>query len=222
MSTLRVSQFSIPQTVSLRERVRQLLLAQIMSGELVPEEVYSVAQLAAGLDVSPTPIREAVLDLASKDLLVIHKNRGFSVPPTTPEELEELHKIRLLLEVPSTVEAGLKMSQQEAEQTRVIAESTVEAAQANDLANYIERDRRFHEAFLLPLAMPHLTELIMNYRNRARLRGLRAKLGSKEIVTASQDHIALVDAALAKDEALLHKIITNHIEATKSRWAEAG
>lgn len=222
MSQLRLSQFSIPQTVSLRERVRQLLLAQIMSGEFVPEEIYSVAQLAAGLDVSPTPIREAVLDLASKDLLVIHKNRGFSVPATTPEELEELHKIRLLLEVPSTVEAGLKMGEQHAQETRAIAEATVQAAQSNDLVSYVEGDRRFHQAFLAPLAMPHLTELIMNYRDRARLRGLRARLGSSEIVAASKEHIALVDAALARDEVLLHTIITNHVESTKTRWSEAG
>ncbi|MBA8909884.1 GntR family transcriptional regulator [Aminobacter ciceronei] len=212
---------AITQAPSLRERVRQILLAQIMSGELMPGEVYSVGQFAAMLKVSPTPIREAVLDLARSNYLEIHKNVGFSIPEVTPEELEELHKIRMLLEVPATVEAGMLMDQGHIKHLTAIAEATVEAAHSSDVVAYIDVDRRFHSTFLEPLRMPHLSELIINYKDRARLRGLRAKLGSREIVAAATQHLELVTAASRRDENALKRIITDHIESTRSRWQGA-
>ncbi|MBE1207967.1 GntR family transcriptional regulator [Aminobacter carboxidus] len=212
---------AITQAPSLRERVRQILLAQIMSGELTPGEVYSVGQFAATLKVSPTPIREAVLDLARDNFLEIHKNVGFSIPEVTAEELEELHKIRMLLEVPATVEAGMLMNQGHVKHMTTIAEGTVEAAHSSDVVAYIDVDRRFHATFLEPLRMPHLSELIINYKDRARLRGLRSKLGSREIVAAANQHLELVAAASRRDENALKKIITDHIESTRSRWQDA-
>lgn len=214
----RSDSMPILQAPSLRESVRQILLAQIMSGELTPGEVYSVAQFAAVLKVSPTPIREAVLDLAGDNFVTIHKNRGFSVPDITADELEELHKIRMLLEVPATVEAGMLMQQDQARRVMALAERSVEAAQSSDLVAYIDADRAFHSAFLEPMRMPHLSELIINYRDRARLRGLRARLGSDETVAAANQHLDLVAATSRKDEAGLRKIITEHIESTRSRW----
>lgn len=218
MSDDMMGRLAIPQTVSLRESVLQILLAQIMTGDLAPGEIYSVAQFATTLKVSPTPIREAVLELANKNLLVIHKNRGFSVPEVTIEELEELHKIRLLLEVPATVEAGMLMDEKHARSVERIAKQTVQAACSDDLVSYIDVDRRFHTAFLQPLRMPHLTELVMNYRDRARLRGLESRLGSDLLIAASKQHGEMVEASLAKDEVALKRIISDHIQATRTRW----
>jgi DNA-binding GntR family transcriptional regulator len=68
--------------------------------------------------------------------------------------------------------------------------------------------------------MPMLVRLIMDYRDRARLIGLRARLGSDEIIEAAREHIALVDAAVARDEAALSRIIANHLEMTRKRSLE--
>lgn len=207
----------IPKSTTLRESAVQILLAKIMSGDFSDGEIYSVSKIASLLGISPTPVREAVLELADKGLVTIQKNRGFIVPQLTKSEVEELHHIRVLLEVPSTVRAGMLMDAQTASEARAIGESTVESAHSGDLVTYVELDRKFHRTFLSPLAMPSLVRLIMDYRDRARLRGLSARLGSDEIVAAALEHSALTEAALARDEALLEKIITGHLEMTRLR-----
>jgi DNA-binding GntR family transcriptional regulator len=66
MTELMFKPGAIPKQVTLRESAAQILLAQIMSGELKEGEIYSVAMVASNLGISPTPVREAVLELADK------------------------------------------------------------------------------------------------------------------------------------------------------------
>lgn len=207
----------IPKQVTLRESAAQILLAQIMSGELAEGQIYSVAMIAAGLGISPTPVREAVLELADKGLVTVQKNRGFTVPVLTRPMIEELHHIRVLLEVPSTVQAGLLLGPAQLEALRKIAGATVEAARNGELVSYVELDRKFHGHFLDALEMPILLRAIMEYRDRCRLRGLRGRLRSEETLAAATQHVALVDAAAARDEAELQRIIAHHLELTRRR-----
>src|SRR5690606_38422227 len=220
MTELMFKSGAIPKQVTLRESAAQILLAQIMSGELKEGEIYSVAMVASNLGISPTPVREAVLELADKGLLTVHKNRGFTVPVLPRSMMEEIHHIRFLLEAPSTVRAGMMLGDTDVAELREIAEMTVEAARSGELISYVELDREFHGRFLSVLEMPMLVRLIMDYRDRARLIGLRARLGSDEIIEAAREHIALVDAAVARDEAALSRIIANHLEMTRKRSLE--
>ena len=55
--------------ISLRERVVKLVRADIVSGRSGPGTMYSVPTLAAELEVSTTPVREALLDLAGSGFL---------------------------------------------------------------------------------------------------------------------------------------------------------
>jgi DNA-binding GntR family transcriptional regulator len=138
----------------------------------------------------------------------------------TRSMMEEIHHIRFLLEAPSTVRAGMMLGDADVAELREIAEMTVEAARSGELVSYVELDREFHGRFLAVLEMPMLVRLIMDYRDRARLIGLRARLGSDEIIEAAREHIALVDAAVARDEAALSRIIANHLEMTRKRSLE--
>lgn len=205
-------------TESLRERVRGILRSQIMTGEIVPGSLYSVSQFAETLGVSPTPVREAVLDLANSGLLEIRRNRGFVVPEVTETGLEELHRIRALLEIPSMVDASKRMRPGDLEACRALAEKTIVAAASGNLIEWIESDRRFHSAYLQPLGMPHLVSLIMTYRDRARLRGLRSKMGSAELVKSASEHVTFVDLAASGESDKLKELITQHIEQTRIRW----
>ena len=217
MDTVTVSAGPIPKSLSLRESARQVLLAQIMSGEIIAGEIHSVSKVAEALGISPTPVREAVLDLADKGLVVIHKNRGFIAPVVTRAEVQELHFIRSLLEIPATVRAGMLVPAARKDELYGLANDTIGAASAGDLVRYIDLDRRFHSVFLEPLSMPQLVRLIMTYRDRSRLRGLRARLGTSEIISAAHEHVELVDAAVARNRRELTKVITKHLEGTLRR-----
>ena len=76
----------------------------VITGQMQPDQLYSVPRLATELGVSATPVREALLDLAREGLLEAVRNRGFRVVSLSLGELNDIFAIRLLLEVPSVGE----------------------------------------------------------------------------------------------------------------------
>ena len=79
---------------SLRERVVKLVRADIVSGRSGPGTMYSVPALAAELEVSTTPVREALLDLTNSGFLTPIRNRGFRVEGMTRADLDHLFDAR--------------------------------------------------------------------------------------------------------------------------------
>ena len=86
---------------SLREQAVRMLRTSIVTGELEEDHFYSVGEFADRFGVSATPVRDAVGELASHGLVKIVRNRGFIVPKLTEADLDEIHELRILLEVPA-------------------------------------------------------------------------------------------------------------------------
>jgi len=72
-----------------------------MSGEMRPGSIYSAPALGALLGVSPTPVREAMLDLTKEGLVEVVRNKGFRVVNLSESDLADLAELRYLLEVPT-------------------------------------------------------------------------------------------------------------------------
>ena len=83
---------------SLREEITELLRAAVMAGELEPGVTYSAPSLAEQFGVSATPVREAMLDLEKEGLVEIVRNKGFRVTSPSPEELDDVTELRVLVE----------------------------------------------------------------------------------------------------------------------------
>ena len=137
-----------PQRHSVRAQILDALRAALVSGELAPGEVYSAPALASRFGVSPTPVREAMQQLASEGAVETIPNRGFRVAEHSPRDLDELTEVRALLEVPAVLRLARTVQPERWEELRPAAEATLEAAARGDLAAYAESDRGFHRAVL--------------------------------------------------------------------------
>lgn len=80
------------------------LRERIVSGQLSPGVRLSQQQLAEELEVSRTPLREALQRLATEGLVVGQANRGMVVAPAPLSDVEDAYALRLLVE-PATVAA---------------------------------------------------------------------------------------------------------------------
>lgn len=80
------------------ERIYTALRSMLLFGELQPGRDVTLLGLAEQLDVSITPIREAVRRLIAEKALQFHGNRRISVPRMDAARLDELYDVRLLLE----------------------------------------------------------------------------------------------------------------------------
>ena len=69
METTLKSWSGLVSAPSLREQARQVIRGLVITGQMRPDQLYSVPRLAAELGVSATPVREALLDLEREGLL---------------------------------------------------------------------------------------------------------------------------------------------------------
>lgn len=82
------------------ERVADTLREQINSGALAPGARLSQADVARQLDVSRTPLREALHKLQAEGLVVTQANRGMSVAPAPLYHVEDAYCLRMMTEPP--------------------------------------------------------------------------------------------------------------------------
>jgi DNA-binding GntR family transcriptional regulator len=206
---------------SLREQARQVIRGLIITGQMQPDQLYSVPRLATDLGVSATPVREALLDLAREGLLEAVRNRGFRVVSLSPNELNDIFAIRVLLEVPSVAEiarAGLSSSQ--IEQLRSLAAATKRAADQGDLIEFLETDRKFHVGLIATLGNKPLADLVETLRDRVRLHGFKNGSTKAYIAQSAIEHFQLLDALSNKDEVNAVAVMRRHLERSRHVWGE--
>ena len=89
---------NILQRVSLKDQVYQYLKKAIINGDLKTGEIYSEQMFATQLNISRTPVREAVLQLRHEDMLEIYNNRGIMVKPLLFEDVKKIIEARVAIE----------------------------------------------------------------------------------------------------------------------------
>ncbi len=90
-----VTRLQSPTT--LREATVEHLREEIVAGHLRPGEVLKDAELAAQLGLSPTPVREALVQLASEGLVEIQPNKLKRVAPLDLDLMRELYAVQRIL-----------------------------------------------------------------------------------------------------------------------------
>jgi DNA-binding GntR family transcriptional regulator len=212
------SHISVVENRSFRDQVRRALEAALVAGELKPGELYSAPVLGERFGVSATPVREAMLALAKDGFVVAERNRGFRVVELSDTDLDEVSQIRLLVEVPSTVEAAKVISDSELSRAAAIAQRIVDAAARGDLIDYLDTDRHFHNALISQLGNARLTELVDRLRRQTRLFGLGKLVETGRLVASAEEHNQLVETIRAHDTAATRRLITSHIKHVRGLW----
>lgn len=204
---------------SMRSQVIHALRAALVSGQMMPGELYSAPALAARFGVSATPVREAMLELVKEGLVETVPNKGFRVRALSDRELDEITEMRLLLEVPTTVKVIGRASAADLAGLRTLAQGIVDVAQDKDLIAYIEQDRQFHLALLALAGNAELVTLVGDLRSRSRLFGLERLAASGELVASAREHLQLLDLLAAGDADGLTQLMQVHIGHVRGSWA---
>ena len=205
---------------NLRERVERRLRLDILAGTIEPGTVFSVPSLSRALGMSTTPVREALLQLASDDLLQPIRNRGFRVVDPTLDELRHLLEIRVQLEGQAFVKV-LRAGPSQADELMASADEIARAVRDEDVPAYLAADLAFHEALLTRAGNPILTGIVMKLRDRMRLYGIRSLAGRTRQDESVAEHYRIADLVRGRIEGDAMTLMTNHIMAWEPVFTEA-
>lgn len=132
------------RAISVRSQTYQALRRAIVQCRIQPHQPLSEKEIADALEVSRTPVREALLQLADEGLVVIVPQQGTITTPISVSQVREAQLIREMLERAALVaaaqvappEAFAALDVHIAEQKRVAA--------ADDVDAFLRSDQQFH------------------------------------------------------------------------------
>lgn len=202
-------------TQSLRAQAGDVLRGKIVSGELEAGVIYSAIVLAEGLGVSPTPVREAMLDLATSGLVEPVRNRGYRVCVLNEHDLEELSELRTMIEVPATRRAVERATDAELAALEPEVSAIERAAREGDVAGFILADRRFHLGLVALTRNDRLVGLTGRLRDQARLTGMKPMAMREQLIASAMEHRPILEAVQARDADRAEHLARAHLERTR-------
>lgn len=202
------------KTGTLTERIYHSLRQAILSGQLQQGDRLKETSLARDFNVSPTPIREALMKLSQDGFIRIDHYRGATVASYSARDFENLYQIRMLLEIPAIRMAVKQISEQDIQHLQQILNSGDEALQNEDFSTLEQLDLDFHEALVAYTGNPYLARITRN--NHEKIRSIRRIVAHLSVVGArsQHEHHRILEAVAARDADLAESGLRQHIETT--------
>jgi len=214
--------------LGLRDRVYDRVLEVLMGHDVEPGMRLSIDGLARTLGVSPTPVREALVQLERTGLVTREANKGYRVsPPLAGDQLEALFDARLIVESGAVELAargdveGLRARlgaalDEQAAVAREVAAVGVEAASEELMARFFRSDWQFHQLIFDATRNPFLEEMSEIITTRVHRMRQIVEGGGDDTDRAVHEHRAILEA-LAADPASAVSAMRVHIDAVRLR-----
>jgi DNA-binding GntR family transcriptional regulator len=205
---------------SLRDEVVRTLQAAIVSGEMRPGITYSAPQLADQLGISPTPVREAMVELANEGLVTAVRNKGFRVVELSDTELDELTDLRRLIEIPSVRQIAERGIDAHVHARLVaLAEQITAAARQRDFVGHNKLDLDFHALLLAQAGNANLVSVVTSLRTRSRLYGAADLVERDELEPMLHEHFTLLEFIDRRDADGAAELMALHLDHVRREWA---
>ena len=192
---------------SLAERAYEQLAQLILTKALPGGSSVVEGRLAKQLDISRTPMREAILRLAAEGLLVKQGSRSFAVRKVQPVEFFQALKLRELIEAEAVELAIGKVAPEDIEELR---QEIVRLGQRDvqEIAHW-ELDDRLHMLFPEALGNAVMVRVLKNLRISTRLFELSSAAGRVRLDAA--EHLAILEAFEKGDARRARAAMVTHL-----------
>jgi DNA-binding GntR family transcriptional regulator len=194
----------------LSTRVYDQIRDGIVHGRFRPNQRLVESDLATNLEVSRTPIREALQRLTNEGL-VVRTRQGWVVYEHTREEIRHIYEVRIALESYAARLAALRAREADKDLLTALYE-TADVSTELGPRDLVETNHHFHQTILALSQNPMLRQLAQqsaqyyfNYR-------LAASYTADEIVRSRGQHDAIRKAVLNGDPEAAETAAREHVE----------
>jgi GntR family transcriptional regulator, carbon starvation induced regulator len=207
------------------EQTYDTLKGDLLSGAFAPGSALLTRELLARYGCGISPLREAIARLVGEGLLAASGHRGVRVPLPTVGDLNEIYRIRTLLEC-DALRLAMEHGDDQWEAEIVAACHRLEraplpapgVARGPIVIAWEERHRAFHEALIAAAGAPRLLRIIAQLNDQTeRYRAIRlTKVDRTKLARdVAAEHRALADAVVARDGQAL-ALLADHLERTRA------
>ena len=201
----------LPGRKSLGQHVFERLKQAIIRGDLAPGDRIVEIQVAEALDISRTPVREAIHKLEREGLLKKLPKGGFTVMSLSREDIEETFGIRCVLE---SYAAGLAAQKHHEDELKPLEKKIGEFKTCLKKGNVDDLPRintEFHNLLYALSRSPKLIKMINDLRDQIfRFRKILLKIDQMP-EASNEDHRKMLAAIRERDVAKVEELVKEHI-----------
>jgi len=198
----------------LSSQVKDRILQSILEGELVPGSRVVETRVAREMEVSQSPVREAIRDLAALGFLEIDPYKGARVRQFTRKEFVEDMEIRGELEAMAARRAATRITPAQIAELEELVEEMRRLAGAGDVHGQAMKNTEFHGSVVRASGSSTLERLWLILEPFARTY-VTAMVPGIDLVWLGDRHNSIVDALKAGDPDQAAKAMLEHSEEAR-------
>jgi len=201
---------AIPRA-ALHEQVAHRLRQMLVENRIPPGAKLNERELSGVLNVSRTPLREAIKMLAAEGLVELLPNRGAIAVQLTEQDVRNTFEVMAGLEAQSGELAAQRITDGELTEIKAMHYEMLAAYTRGDLPTYYRLNAAIHNAINMAAKNPvlPLTYLQVN----ARLQALRFKSNQdgEKWKAAVKEHEQMISALTARDAVAMRTVLMSHL-----------
>lgn len=198
---------------SLKTQIYDYMIKLINDGQLENGVLYTEQKFADQLNVSRTPVREAVLQLAHDDLVTIRPNKGFVIREYTLSEISEYFQVREAIEGFCGIEAAKTRGSRQ--WARLIERLEELVASEQEIINgssgdFMTNDTEFHLSIVNYVGNSRMKSIMNDMRSRINRVGVVSftVVGRKKVTL--KEHSLILEAIKGESDINIYKAYSYH------------
>lgn len=200
--------------------VRDQIEEGILTIRYAPGERLDEMRLAEEYNVSRTPIREALKQLAENGLIEIRHRRGAIVANPQPHEILERFEVMSELEGAAGARAAQRLTDDDKTALVAAHEACVASVESEGSDRYYYDNEHFHNVIYMASHCGFLAEQCLTLHRRLRpYRRLQLRVRNR-MRASIQEHDQIVDAIIAGDAAAARELLRGHVVIQGDRFSD--
>jgi DNA-binding GntR family transcriptional regulator len=194
------------------EDVYKIVKGKILNLTYKPGYSLSAFTLSEELEVSRSPVREALIRLAAENLVEIFPQIGTRVALINLDKVSEERFLRKSLEESAIRAFVNNPSAKHIQRMKILIDEQIVALQEKNMVLFLEKDDAFHEEYFIAINKRTCWELSLNFTsNEHRLRLLSLSSVGGTLDTVIETHKNLIAAIEMQDEQKAVAVMKQHL-----------
>lgn len=209
----------VSRALGYREAAYTAIKEAILSGSLKHGQALVEDEIATQLQVSRTPVREALAILQHEGLIAPRGGRGFHVRQLTRAEFVMIFSANEVVEPYLVRHAALMASEAQLRAIEDTLTRSKQRAESDDLPGLLRAGRDFHQAVGVASRNETLTQFVVGNEERIDLYLLSSDLGLdvSRMSSSNQEHERIFDAIAQRDPESAARLVAYHSQSVRER-----
>lgn len=196
---------------SLHEQAAQRLRQMLVEGRIAPGAKLNERELSELLNVSRTPLREAIKMLAAEGLVELLPNRGAVAVSLSEADILNTFEVMAGLEAQCGELAAQRITPQELAEIQAMHFEMLAAYTRRDLSTYYSINARIHSAISAAARNPVLASVYQQVNARLQALRFRSNQDEEKWKRAMKEHERMIEALARHDGAAMREVLLTHL-----------